>query len=350
MDNIKMTALLLTGASFFSFTSAQKISVSNVKDMKETSDRSFVYTLPQTVFDITLTAQEMTVIPGIYSEFADEYLGIDNAPQQEESLWSITGVKLGIHSEADPDFVYSVKSTGDIFSTPAFERLVSDSIILPDNSFAEIKVFYNSVLAKIDDIFIPDPTMGRDFVFDDTEMPDDLSPVETIERMTPGEKAEEAANLIFRIRRRKAGLTTATYEYIPDGFALGDAIKELDRMEKEYLSYFTGQKITNTHVRTYHFVPGSNSEGERYVLLSFSEQDGFTDGQNAGKPVLLQLENRNKTAGLEAAAPFTGQNQEVLAYRVPDLAFVKLLYGEETLLDAFVPVYQYGRIITVKFW
>jgi hypothetical protein len=350
MNESILPALLITGVSLSGCVTAQKISVSNVKDMKGTYDRSFIYTLPQTVFDVTVTAREITVIPGIYAEYASELLGIENAPLQEESIWSITGVTMGVHSEADPDFVYSVKATGNITGSPSVARLVSDSLILLDNNFAGARIFYNSAPVKIQDIYIADPTLGKDFVFDDTEMPEDLPPVEAIAGMTPEEKAREAANLIQRIKRRKAGLATATYEYIPDGFDLEAAIKELDRMEKEYMSYFTGREIINNHVRNFHFVPGSVSGNERHVLVTFSEQDGFVAEQVAGKPLILQLESRNKTAGLEASAPFSGQDRDVLAYRIPDLAAVKVSIGEEPLADAFFPVFQYGKIVTMKPW
>lgn len=351
MNKIELFVFLQASALLFACKPSEKISVSNVKDMKESTDRSFIYSLPQTVFDITVTAKEIVVIPGIYAEYASEYLGIKNAPLQEESIWRVSGVKMGVHHEADPDFVYSLYGKGNVFLSPVFTRLVNDSMILLDNNFAGGRIFYNSVSAKLDEKYIPEPVLGNNFLFDDSEMPGDPTPLDEIRDMSVRDKAREAANMIMRIKRRKAGLSTATYEYIPEAFALGEAIDELARMEKEYLALFTGDTIVNEHSRTFHFVPGNLHDPERSVLFSFSDQDGFAGGTSAVKPFILQLENGNKTLGLEASAPpRAGRNLDVITYRVPDIAYIKLLYGEEVLVDAFVPVFQYGRVITANPW
>lgn len=350
MNKTRFLLFIVAIALVSACKSSEKISVSNVKDMKESDGRSFIYSLPQTVFDITVTAVEVAVVPGIYADYAEEFLGISNAPLHEESFWKVTGVKMGIHNEADPDFIYSLYGKGNVFLSPVFLRLVDDSLILLDNHFAGGRIFYNSVSVKPDYSIMADPVLGRDFIFDDSEMPGDPTPLEEIRGMSERDKAMEAANMILRIKRRKAGLSTATYEYIPENFSLGEAITELDRMEKEYLAHFTGRSTVREHFKTFHFVPENVHESERALLFTFSEQNGFMGGETAVKPFVLNLEYGNKTAGLETAAPVTGRNADVITYRVPDIAYVKLLYGEEVLIDAFVPVFQYGRVVTAKPW
>jgi hypothetical protein len=51
------------------------------------------------------------------------------------------------------------------------------------------------------------------------------------------EKAEEAAAFIYKLRKRRFKLLVGQEQPVPDGNALDISIRELDELEKEYLSH-----------------------------------------------------------------------------------------------------------------
>ena len=126
-----------------------------------------------------------------------------------------------------------------------------------------------------------------------------------------------------------------------------EAIRELDKIEEEYLSLFTGKRIIRKHAQTYHFVPGYDVDNDRTVMVRFSDTVGFINArESGGTPILLELTDDNKTRALNLVAPSIRQKINYVIYRVPDQAYARILFGEEVLLDGYLPVYQYGRIVT----
>lgn len=337
---------------------AGKIKVSNVNDIKSIPTGSRIYGLPQTTIDATVYAEEVTIIPGPYHEFAEKYLSIENAPAAEKKTWSISEIKMSLHTEVDPDFVYFMDHSGSMKQFAEVERLLEDSLILLPADFTSEILFYNTFYDREEDIHYFDLSVKRNFDVEDSEvivsmvlpgtdentrLSNALAQEKTLER-----KAEEAANFIIKLRKRRFKLVAGQYDYMPEGLAMIEALKQLDKTEEEYLSLFIGKRITRQHVRTFHHIPGNGIDDERAVLFRFSDTEGFLDARaDSGKPVLVELNNSDKTAGLDEVAPSIRSNNKFMVYRIPDLAYGKILFGEKLIVDAYFPVFQYGKIVTL---
>jgi len=107
MHNFKIIMLVLL-AIFFSCSPAGQISVSNVNDSGFRQSGSLLYSLPQTVIDVSVEAEVIEVITGPYRQYAEKYLGIKDVPVKAEYYWTISSVQVRHHTELDPDFVYAV--------------------------------------------------------------------------------------------------------------------------------------------------------------------------------------------------------------------------------------------------
>ncbi len=336
-----------------------KIAISNVHDIKSIPSGSKIYGLPQTIVDVTVYAEELRIIPGPYHEFAEKYLSIENAPSTERRTWNISDVKLSLHTEVDPDYVYFMDQAGSLNQYPDIEKLLEDSMILLPVDFGGKALFYNTLPYREDDIHYFDLSVKRNFDVEDSEvivsevLPGTdadirLSSAEAEEK-TLERKAEEAANFIIKLRKRRFKLVAGQYDYMPEGIAMIEALKQLDKTEEEYLSLFTGRRITRKYKQTFHFTPGNNINDERAVLLRFSDTEGFVDARGGkGKPVMIEMTNGNKTSGLEGVAPSISTRNKLIIYRIPDQAYCKLFYGEELIVDAYLPVYQYGKVVTLE--
>ncbi|MBN2481880.1 MAG: DUF4831 family protein [Bacteroidales bacterium] len=353
------SVLILTGMfMLLSCSPAGKISVSNVNDTKSISAGSEIYSLPLTIIDVTVYAEEITIVPGPYHEYADKYLSIENVPAAEKKVWTISDIRLGLHEEVDPDFVFCMEKTGRLNQFPGIERLLEDSLILFPGNFPGKILFYNTLPDREDDIHYFDLSVKRNFDVEDSEVIVSMVLPGTDEdkrlmnaraqEKTLERKAEEAANFIIKLRKRRFKLVAGQYDYMPEGLAMTEALRQLDKIEEEYLSLFTGKRVTRQHVRTFHFTPGNDVDNERLVLFRFSDTEGFLNAsEEQGKPVLLELTNSNKTTGLDGVGPSIRSNNKFIIYRIPDLAYGKILFGEKLIVDAYIPVFQYGKIVTL---
>lgn len=356
---ITKSMVILTGMFvLLSCSPSGRISVSNVNDIKSIPFGSEIYGLPQTVIDVTVCAEEISIVPGPYHEYADKYLSIENAPAEEQSVWTLTDIGLGLHQEVDPDFIFSMERTGSPGLFREVDRLLSDSLILFPADFTSKILYYNTLPDRKDDIHYFDLSVKRNFDVEDSEvivsmvLPGTsdaglLAGPEAVEKNLE-RKAEEAANFIIKLRKRRFKLVAGQYDYMPEGLAMTEALKQLDKTEEEYLSLFTGKRIIRQHVQTFHFTPGNDEDDERVVLFRFSDNGGFLDArEEGGKPVFLELTNSNKTDGLDGVVPTIRSNNKFMIYRIPDLASGKIYFGEKLIVDAYLPVCQYGKIVTL---
>ena len=166
------------------------------------------------------------------------------------------------------------------------------------------------------------------------------------------EKARDAADFIIKIRKRRFKLLAGQYDVYPEGTALETSIRELNELEKEYLSLFIDKVYTDTIANTYFYIPQAGQNLERNVFCRFSDETGFYDATSAsGRPLVLELKSLQFTEGLkQLQLPHNGSSYEnMLLYRIPDKASVRIFYGSSVLLDAEVKIYQYGSFVPYHF-
>jgi hypothetical protein len=335
-----------------------RFSVSNVNDMNSLQSASMVYALPLTVIDINVSAEQTVILTGPYCMYAKKYLGIDDAPLLTQEIWRITEVSVKSHIEADPDYVYLVNNFQYEGFSNEIERLMKDSLILGPESFASQQVFPSFVMPSTNDIAFTDLSVKRNFevekdvsvsqVLPDTSHLKLASGRKGVHEKTLEEKAEEAADFLIKLRKRRFKMVSGQNTYMPEGVAMAEALKELNRLENEYVSLFIGKRITNKQCRTFHYVPLPNFELNQQVLFRFSSDVGFLNAMEVkGKPVLLEIKDENKTYALERVKPPFKTSENIIFYRIPDQASMKLVYGDELMKEANLRIYQYGAIMPI---
>src|SRR5512133_3070324 len=132
------TGLLLPAFLFLAASCAtvSNISVNNVSDGNAPQTGTFLYSLPQTVFDINVEAEQVAVVPGPYARYASKYLGIRDVPVKPETIYRIRNISLDNHLEADPEFLYSVNGIIDPLTHAGLAGLIRDSMILKASDFS----------------------------------------------------------------------------------------------------------------------------------------------------------------------------------------------------------------------
>ncbi|MBA7554808.1 hypothetical protein ES705_47443 [subsurface metagenome] len=69
-----------------------------------------------------------------------------------------------------------------------------------------------------------------------------------------------------------------------------------------------------------------------------------------GKPLVLELRNMQYTEVLDNLQfPVSGPSYDnVLFYRIPDIASAKIFYSSNTIVEAEVRIFQYGSMIPMS--
>jgi hypothetical protein len=360
MKKIHITVVLVL---LFTFCQAQKkINVANIKSMNNLDDNTAIYALPKTILNITAEAERTTIIPGPYYKYAEKYLGIHNVPEEKITKWDISDIKIDIYQEADPEYFFTISNKRSNNLNHILSGLAGDSLILYPDRFFKKHSFSEPDTSFNNKIHFKDLSVKRNFeltndttyksVFKDSvyiEMP---VIKQQLVRKSLEEKAEEAANYIIKIRKRKFKLLSGQYDYMPEGEALAVAVKELDKLENVYLSLFTGKKYVENFKKTFQYIPDNTRKISKEVLFRFSGREGFIDSKEArGKLVTIEIKDMDKTIYFEKIdIPDTKilSDSYVLA-RLPDLADIRVLIGDKIFNVTKVPVFQYGSIVPYSF-
>ncbi|MBN2774215.1 MAG: DUF4831 family protein, partial [Prolixibacteraceae bacterium] len=154
------------------------------------------------------------------------------------------------------------------------------------------------------------------------------------------------ATRIFECRRMAFELATGYLDVVPpDGKGYEVSMKQLESLEKEYLSLFIGKNETGSYHFSFEYIPQPNTnKGE--VIFRFSEENGVLEKTDlTGKPVMIEL---TKVAGLTnnydrlKASDNPEAGESGIYYRQPGMADVKLVYELKTIATASIPVAQFG--------
>ncbi len=303
---------------------------------------SVSYALPQTVLVFDVEARKESFFAGPYAQYALKYLGI-KAETQNRVSYSITSVHLTPEVEADQSVRYSFLSSPQIQSI--YLQLTSQGLISgPSGSYTAEKGWHYPV--------------GKSDNFSSKGIPANLaertstlyeSGNRTVQQSVIVEKSDEAkakevADKIFEIRENRykilVGDTDATYS----GEAMKTTLEALDKLEKDYITLFTGYSEYDTQKASFELIP-VKKESQMYIAFRLSDEEGLVPADNvSGKPYIVELGVEEIAAMPEPETKGKNSPVQMIQYRIPAVCSVRLSDGVSTLLQTRVPVYQLGVV------
>lgn len=324
------------------------------------TEGSIVYALPQTVFEIGITAGKIIEIPGPYAAYAGEMIGLDKVIKAENEFWTLTDITLRAIEELDPQQFYVIQGTTlmqtnllklkesglvldinpDIYNNSGQSHLHEGAgyfdPLFPDRGayeYASTRTDTAYRIVKADTAFIRVPYL-----------------VQMKKGMTVAQQAREAADRLLELREGRHMILTGETNVFPQN---GAAIDEINRLDREYTALFAGKTWTETrHFRIW-ITPDPSLAGRKSVIFTFSETGGLrTSAEGSGKPVEIELIPSGKTRELNLVVrPALSQKDlevhDKLYYRVPDVAEIRITSGDETLYTARKLVYQFGNMVAL---
>lgn len=316
-----------------------------VKDSGSAINGTVVYSLPVTTITFQVDAVREDFVAGPYAAYAKKYMGSE-AKTSNEVNYYLKSIKLVPYLEADPALRYTAKLKGDA----NFLELCSQGLVVAADSYTG-----KEELWRFPSIAGGDRYAGKDVdnnlstatttLYKTVKTANGYEKVavsqsQVVEKSAE-KKAAETAATIFKLRSMRMAIVTGDTDATYSGEAMNAAIKELLRMEEEYMSLFYGTTVESVQTMNFDVVPQHGRKEQKYVAFRLSDTEGLLpESDLSGRPVVLDLE-------LEPlVVPKAEEHGNVIYYRIPRTATARVLDGANILMQTRIPIYQLGEVQT----
>jgi hypothetical protein len=350
LRNIKNLILLFTALSFFTTAQAQVL-----KDGDPVPQGAVIYSLPETSINILVSVSHVSFAAGPFASYSKKYLGIDASRNNSEN-YSIASIEISPSVEADPSASVAVNIGNSKTAGANFLAFCSQGLIVAPGYYSsgsvpftfpsEISSSWSDNVQAVSNLQRDTAKLYKSVKNASGEIEKVAVPQTQIVEKTPEQKAAETAELIFKLRQKRIDILTGETDANYSGAALGDALKEINKLDKDYTSLFTGAQVVNVERASYDVVPKAKNAKQTYVAFRMSDTQGILPADNmSGRPIYLELsvlDQKIEAVDLnEAAAASKGK----VAYRTPVIVMAKLIDGQKVLAQRRIPVYQFGKIL-----
>ncbi len=296
-----------------------------------------IYALPSTTLTVEVEVEQEDFFAGPYATYARKFLNMD-VKDRNAVRSSVTALELIPRVEADLKALYSCDSDNAALLALTAQGLVALQNKADAGALAwrflppvgasfpggvaspvkeETRITYKSI--KTEDSVVQVPVEHK------------VKSAKTLE-----DKAAEAAEMILSVKKDRLNIVSGNTDASYSGEAMGAALRELDRIEKEYMALFEGYTVKRSYTATFDVVPVSGEM--RYLAFRLTDNGPVPDGTK-GVPYYLELEPE------KMVLPEEGKSKGKVTpvrYRIPAICRVKLTRDGIRLTESRIPVYQLG--------
>jgi hypothetical protein len=252
--------------------------------------------------------------------------------------------------EADYEYLYSLPIGEKTLTDASFLSLSSEGLIFAINGQKETVANLSATMKNHQ--FYPDQLPSspmetqREFLIERIKTDSGFVNVpfqqSILEKKDPQSKAEEAAKFLFALRQRRFELITGDVDHAFSGSSLKDALLEITRLEKEYLSLFLGKHFVETQVYRFYVMPEKAFDSKSYAVFYFSESDGILlESARRAVPFMLNIIPSGKINSVEGVK--TKVRLGGIYYRIPETVTAQLLYDSQEVCSGRMQIYQMGK-------
>lgn len=325
-----------------------------VLDGVEAPAGAVVYSLPSTTIALKVTAEHESYQAGPYAMYAQKYLGIQ-VRENSGDFYTIKSIEMVPYVEADPKVSAAINLQGSKAAPANFLSLSSQGLVVLSDGYAgkpaqwrfpsavNAQEFLKGASSNIDNATatLYKTVMSAEGI-EKVPVKQSQTVVKSLEK-----KAEETAEMIFKLRQKRVEIVTGDTDATFSGEAMAATLKEIQRLEDEYMSMFIGKSVKDEQTMVFDVVPDAAKQKHIYIAFRLSDSQGLLPANNMqGRPIVLELaadvEPIAPTAVSEAALATKGR----VAYRKPVTVMAKLMDGQKVLMQTRVPVYQLGKIMS----
>ena len=331
MTNRLLAAILMIALAGCS--SNQSISTGSVVPVASElpNAHGLYYYLPKTALQIELIAEKRVQKAGPFYRYAQRYLNISDVITEDKDEWVIVDAQVTTVGEPDKSKLFRVNSSG--FPSMAALNLTEEGVLLGVNlpPKKEASALESPKVST-------KPVSLADVNFNDAPLTE-----EQLIKSSTLAMAEELAKEIYHLREIRNEILKGEME---TGANMKELLAEMDRVEKAYLSLFTGKTVTERVSAFYHFLP-EPEKSINTVLLRFSDRNGFLDKMDvSGTPIYIEVEvaqtDSNNYVALENDK---SPNRRGLVYNNPAKANVRIIDRTLLLRSQEVLLGQHGQVL-----
>ena len=157
------------------------------------------------------------------------------------------------------------------------------------------------------------------------------------DELTQEEAAKRAAERIFELRAARQDILLGEYGDGVYGAGLEAALREIERLENEYLKLFYGTRTVTT--TTHRYIMPVSADMPNNVIARFNSEEGLLAKDNvAGDIVMVSV------TPSEMSYPASNPKGTV-AYRYANNATVVVSYAQEVLARRVLPIFEFGETV-----
>ncbi|MCW3805991.1 DUF4831 family protein [Plebeiibacterium marinum] len=312
--------------------------VKKTSDISNATQESLSYLLPKTAIRVEIESEKTIKKTGPYYRYSQRFLNLAEVITEDSEEWAIKGIKITAIGVPDENKRYSIFSTGNTSATMV--NLTHDGILAGiNNNDVNTKSNICQKKKKCDN-----PSLS-DINFDNIPLHEDL-----LYKTSTAAMAQEAANMIYKIRNNRIDLLSGELENLPpDGKAYKTVLEELNKLEKDFVSLFSGKKISFTKKETFLVIPDPISSYNNHVICRFSKQKGIVDPMDiTGTPIYFKLNAATfKKLENKATEPNKNPIKNGLFYCLPGTASIQIIDKNKEISSKNVSLAQYGQVVSM---
>ncbi|MBR0077325.1 MAG: DUF4831 family protein [Bacteroidales bacterium] len=349
----KWMLLCLVAVSFFSAAAQKAVVKLPVDTTNAFGSDYFIYALPQTAFQIDVVVTQNREVKGIYSDYASKLLGLNNIVTQNRTIYELKSVSVTPVTLPDEDYVYAVELSPAQKKNHFLNKLYENQMVAAKSAEYPSHDFGTQPIPDFFRYYSDLAYMEQENSYVETQIVDGVVrqvPASRVQKVTKTseQKAQEAADMIDKIRKDRYALLAGEQEVAYQPEALSKMIEELNELEKNYIGLFAGFTVCDEVHYQVVVMPGQSNITPAF---SFTAANGFST--EAGKPADTYYLSVVPQYSLEPVATFTGERAkskkyvEPSGYRIrrPVPSDVALSHGHDVVCSVGTcSVFQFGKI------
>ena len=157
------------------------------------------------------------------------------------------------------------------------------------------------------------------------------------DELTQEEAAKRAAERIFELRAARQDILLGEYGDGVYGAGLEAALREIERLENEYLKLFYGTRTITT--TTHRYIMPVSADMPNNVIARFNSEEGLLAKDNvAGDIVMVSV--------TPSQMSYPASNPKgTVAYRYANNANVVVSFAQEVLARRVLPIFEFGETV-----
>ena len=319
-----------------------------------------LYNLPQNQYHFEIKIKEEQFIPGEFSAYSTELLGIKPIAEQLHSNWSIKDLSIDLEAIPDSNQYYAIENPGESFL--AFPSYSGTGLLLSFNGgvadLSQVREKREPLSGQLpmdvdqSEAFVnaQEERVDTSYKYIDTDTASFRVPVlrKSVISKSTYDKAVDVSKMLLELRAEKYNLLMGDENEFPDGKAFEIAFDEYQKIENQYLPLFTGKRVEHEFFYQFTILPDSGKVQDGVILGFFNDQKGFSNtGTEMRDALILNFELINSPALVDSMNYFldsVGYDLPCLYTRIPALYRFSIRHGNKILSQTVLPVAQLGRI------